>query len=152
MIINALSCTIPVSVLRGAPYFLSWGDSVYATVMATNIIGDSLVSEQGNGAVILRVPEPPYNLVDVPEITLGEQIGLNWLPPANQGGTEVLDYRISYDQGAGNGIFVEYLSGISTTFYTVVGVNRGTTYTFKVQARNAFGYSDYSETVTILAA
>jgi len=42
-----------------APYNLAWGASVHATVLATNIVGNSAISASGNGAVILTNPEPP---------------------------------------------------------------------------------------------
>jgi hypothetical protein len=51
------SCTIPVTVLRGTPYDLEWGSSIFAKVIATNIYGDSLESEEGNGAIITTTPD-----------------------------------------------------------------------------------------------
>ena len=44
------TCTILVNVLRAAPYSLDWGDSVFAKIIATNSYGDSLESDEGNGA------------------------------------------------------------------------------------------------------
>lgn len=38
------------------------------------------------------------------------------------------------------------------TTYTATSLTPGTTYKFKVQARNAFGFSDFSDPVSILAA
>jgi hypothetical protein len=55
-------CKVLISDLIKAPYHLPWGSSVHATVMATNVIGDSLASADGNGAVILTVPEAPTML------------------------------------------------------------------------------------------
>jgi hypothetical protein len=39
-----------------------------------------------------------------------------------------------------------------TQTYTVNGLNPGTEYKFKVQSRNSYGYSSYSNEVAILAA
>jgi len=39
-----------VATLRGAPYYLGNTMSVFARVTATNAIGDSAVSSEGNGA------------------------------------------------------------------------------------------------------
>jgi hypothetical protein len=58
------SCTIPVTVLRGTPYDLEWGSSIFAKVIATNIYGDSLESEQGNGAIITTTPDQPTDLIE----------------------------------------------------------------------------------------
>jgi hypothetical protein len=40
-IVAAISCTIPVTVLKAAPFNLPWGSDVYAKVLATNIYGSS---------------------------------------------------------------------------------------------------------------
>ena len=61
-ILATRSCIISISLLRSAPFYLEWGVSVYAKVIATNIVGDSLASSAGNGAVILTVPDSPINL------------------------------------------------------------------------------------------
>jgi hypothetical protein len=41
-----------------------WGSSIYARIVATNILGSSYVSEEGNGAIILTYPDAPINLVE----------------------------------------------------------------------------------------
>jgi hypothetical protein len=50
------SCIVPVSVLR-AYFGLDWGTSIYAKVIAINDYGDSLQSEEGNGAIITTDPD-----------------------------------------------------------------------------------------------
>jgi hypothetical protein len=59
------------------------------------------MSASGNGAVILTVPEPPIAISNVPEITNFNTIGLSWLEGLNNGGTSVIDYRVSYNMGSG---------------------------------------------------
>ncbi len=49
-IITNLSCNILISRLRGAPYNLPWGASIYAKVTANNIVGPSVTSNAGNNA------------------------------------------------------------------------------------------------------
>jgi hypothetical protein len=61
-ILIAASCTVQFATLRAEPYLLPWGASVYARIIATNDIGDSLVSNIGNGAIILTLPDAPYDL------------------------------------------------------------------------------------------
>ena len=41
---------------------------------------------------------------------------------------------------------------ISSTIYLVVGLTAGTTYEFKIEARNDFGYSSYSNVLSMLCA
>jgi hypothetical protein len=63
------TCTLTSLSLTEAPYMLEWGDSVYAKVLATNVKGSSTYSLQGNGGIILRVPDIPDNLRDMPDVT-----------------------------------------------------------------------------------
>lgn len=67
--ILALSCTIANTALNTSPLNLLWGSSIYAKVIATNLKGNSPVSDSGNGAVILRAPDAPVGLANVPSIT-----------------------------------------------------------------------------------
>jgi hypothetical protein len=119
-----------VLALTIAPYNLPWGSSVFADVLATNIIGSSGTSAGGNGAIILITPDSPRNLANVPAITSATQIGLTWDTGSANGGTPVIDYQLSFDQG--NGTFVVYQSGILATSITVTGLTKGRTYAFRV--------------------
>jgi len=56
-ILNDSTCTIAVATLRAAPFSLAWGSSIYAKVIATNDLGSSDVSDEGNGAIILNYPD-----------------------------------------------------------------------------------------------
>lgn len=58
-----------ISDLIKAPYHHAWGSSIYARVIATNVKGDSIVSNEGNGAIILTVPEAPIDLANIPSTT-----------------------------------------------------------------------------------
>jgi hypothetical protein len=51
--------------VRAAPFNLVWGSSVYAKVIAGNVVGSSQASSIGNGAVILTVPDSPINLENI---------------------------------------------------------------------------------------
>jgi len=46
------SCAIPITTLKAAPFSLLTGDSVKAKVIATNEVGNSGTSSEGNGAQI----------------------------------------------------------------------------------------------------
>jgi len=79
-------------------------------------------------------------------------IGLNWSAPTNNGGSPVIDYRISWDQGTGTGTYVSLAAGITTVSYTTtVTLTANTFYSFKVESRNAVGYStSFSNVARIL--
>jgi len=52
VIIEATQCLVPISVFRADPFNLVQGDPVIVNVMATNLYGDSPVSNDGGGALI----------------------------------------------------------------------------------------------------
>lgn len=138
----ATSCTIPVPVLMAAPFSLPWGSNIYAKVVAYNLYGDSVISEYGNEAIILRLPDAPLNLQETVEARTEQSIRFTWQAGLEDGGTPVLDYRVSYDQATDTWEVLE--TGVTEHFYLKQQLTAGLTYKFKVEARTAFGYSDYS--------
>lgn len=143
---------MPISVLQVSPYNLAWGASVYATVLATNTVGSSSTSTPGNGAIITTNPNPPTSLANNAAVTSSSVIELNWVAPAVDGGTSVIDYRVSWDKGIST--YEVLASGITTAYYTTTStLTANTVYKFKVESRNAFGFSTtYSNEVSIRAA
>jgi hypothetical protein len=75
-----------------------------------------------------------------------------WDPPTFDGGTAVLYYRLWFDDATDGATFEVLGSAITDTFYVKTGLSQGLTYQFKVEARNVYGYSDYSETISIVAS
>jgi hypothetical protein len=144
-------CTIPYDDLRAAPFELPWGSSVYANVVATNIMGDSLTSPAGNGAMITRVPDPPANVVKNTLVSNAVTIGIIWDNGVESGGEPVLDYRVWYDQGTGEWMILDY-EILNSQYETDVPLTAGTHYAFRVQSRNIIGFSDYSDPISIFAA
>jgi len=49
-------------------------------------------------------------------------------------------------------VFTQLVTGLTTVSYTALSLNPGTTYQFKVAARNIYGYGSFSSIVSILAA
>jgi hypothetical protein len=78
-------------------------------------------------------------------------IRFTWSDGLSDGGSPVIDYTVYYDQGSNT--FVELESGVTSQFYlTSVTLNAGTTYVFKVQARNSVGFGSDSAELSVLAA
>ena len=140
--------------LRGAPFNLDWGSSISAKVTAINIVGEGPTSLVGNNAVITTNPDEPTLLINVAGTTSSSTIKMSWTAPANVGGTPIIDYRIAHKLAAdGDETYTNLADSIAEIFYTTTSLVSGSEYTFKVEARNAFGYSLlYSNTVTILQA
>jgi hypothetical protein len=51
---------------------------------------------------MLTAPDAPLNFANVPSITTGSRIGVTWTNGLHNGGSPVIDYRISWNQGNGN--------------------------------------------------
>lgn len=139
-----------MTVFRTSPYSFDWGSSIYAKVIATNLYGDSLESLEGNGAIITVTPDKPINLAEDYSQRTKSTIGLTWEQAPFTGGAVIEDYRISIaEQG---GAFSELATGLADPAYLATGLTFGTTYEFKVESRNSYSYSPYSDTLTLLCA
>lgn len=150
-VITNRQCTIMLSTLTAAPYSLIKDDSVTIKVTAENLYGESTQSSEGSGAIIWLVPDAPITLSNNPAVTDGLQIGVVWSDGASDGSTPVLDYKLWYALEADD--FVVIQDGILLREYTTsVTLQSGDNYKFKVQARNAVGYSLDSAELVVRAA
>jgi hypothetical protein len=101
---------------------------------------------------LLTYPDEPINLSNDLLITWGTTIGLTWDEGNKNGGTPVIDYTVM-SLSSDSSTYIEIQVGVVGTSVTLKGFNLGTTYTFKVKARNAFDFSvGYSNEIMILAA
>lgn len=137
---TAMSCTVPISVLQASPYLLDWGDSISATVLASNIVGPSAYSSEGNGATILTYPDPPTLAVNDPATTSATVLKVQWTAPVFIGGAPILDYRVLYTL-VGSSAFTVLAENVATPYYETSALSSGSEYKFKIEARNSFGYS-----------
>ena len=98
-----------------------------------------------------RIPDAPVSLLNNAAVTTHLVIGFTWSSGASNGGSPVIDYRISYDQATST--WIPLATGITTLSFTTTNpLVEGTTYKFKVEARNVVGYSATSTEIAILAA
>jgi hypothetical protein len=105
-IVTNTQCSIPISELRASIYYIEWGSSINAKVIATNDYGDSVESAVGNGAVILTNPDAPLSLSEVYAERTATSLGLSWSEGAENGGSPVIDYTVNYEVG-NSGTFLE---------------------------------------------
>lgn len=73
-----------------------------------------------------------------------------WNAPNFDGGQNVQDYRVWFDQGINS--FAVLAENVVTLPFVATPVVMGNTYKFKVQARNSVGYSLFSEEFAVIAA
>ena len=94
-------------------------------------------------------PDAPLSLVEVMSAKTSTSIGISWTQGLANGGASVIDYTISYQS---IGSYSVLQSGVVATTFTATGLTTGTTYSFVIQARNSFGISVYSTSISILCA
>jgi hypothetical protein len=87
-----------------------------------------------------------------------QKLVVDWIALAapENGYSTVLSYNLVWDAGT-NGVTWTSLIGFETDslvkrFQVVNGISAGTLYQLKVRAKNAFGWSEYSEVLNIKAA
>lgn len=111
---------MPVSVLRAAPFSHVWGDSISATVRASNIEGDSAVSLSGNGAIIITYPDAPVSLANDESTTSAYLIGITWEDGLADGGNAITGYRISYAENANTLVWAVIAETTSRNYATSI--------------------------------
>lgn len=59
----------------------------------------------------MTYPDAPINLVEDLSIKTSTVISIKWQQGSSNGGAQVIDYRVSYDQGTG--IYVVLYQGVT---------------------------------------
>ena len=101
--------------------------------------------------IAATVPNPPTSFVRNNLLTTKSQVAFSWTAPTMNGGSVVRDYSVEMDDN-NDGSFSLVASGITATNFVQTGLSAGTSYNFRIKARNAVGSSSYSTVFTILAA
>ena len=83
----------------------------------------------------ISVPRSPVNVTA--ENTTCNSVSLSWQPPANNGGSSIVDYQIAIPKAP------EGFKPVRTTSTTtvIIGLQPNTFYTIHIRATNAFGLS-----------
>lgn len=91
--VTGTTCTVAVTVLEGVDYNMVDGTSVFARVIARNILGDSIASDIQNGAVIPKPPDAPLSATCA--VRTIDSIQVSWSNGASDGGAPVTGYTVS---------------------------------------------------------
>jgi len=140
---------VPLATLTSSPYSLSTSDSVYVKVVATNVKGSSSESTAGNGGTIIQAPDAPVSLSENTAQRSATSLGLTWSAGASNGGSTITEYRVSKAEQGGS---FSVLASTASTSYQATSLTAGTTYEFKIEAKNEYGYSSHSSTLSLLCA
>uniref|UniRef100_A0A8C7YJ85 Uncharacterized protein n=1 Tax=Oryzias sinensis TaxID=183150 RepID=A0A8C7YJ85_9TELE len=113
-------------------------DSGYYTITAKNRFG---MDKQTIEVNVADIPEAPKGLL-VSEISR-DSITLNWEPPANDGGTNIISYIVEKCPTTSD----RWIRAGQTTdcSLTIINIFGKTKYQFRVMAENAFGLSPPSD-------
>jgi hypothetical protein len=140
---------------------LTAGRTYAFKVKARNTVGLSLYSEPIS-ILAAHEPDAPLNLANVPAtysfdgqqvggITTAYQVGLTWTEGDYNGGTSVIDFRVSFkEQSAAD--YTIFADLHTSTAITVDGLTPGDIYDFAIQARNVIKTSLMSAVLTVKAA
>jgi len=85
LVIQDTQCVVQLSHLSALPFQLLLGAEIQIKVMATNAYGDSVISDVGNGAIMVHVPDAPINLQDDPLTTSDSVIRFIWSDGVSDG-------------------------------------------------------------------
>ncbi len=95
------------------------------------------------------VPGAPTSLTPTPSNTA---VSLSWTAPADDGGSPLTDYVVQYKL-ASSGFYLTFADGVSTSTSAIVtGLANGSSYNFRVAAKNAIGNSTFSNIATATPA
>jgi hypothetical protein len=146
--VTGTTCTVSVTVLEGANYNMVDGTSVYARIIARNILGDSISSDIENGAVIPRPPDSPVTATCA--IRTIDSIQVTWSNGASNGGAPVTGYTVSR-QPVGNTDPTTFLSvpfdavsrpdEFTNRRFTFTGLTNGVNYNIIISSSNIAGAS-----------
>ena len=114
---------------------LTNGTSYKFRVSVINGIGTSSPTESSIATPQALPPDPPTSLT-----VLGgeQQFTGSWTAPTNDGGAAITGYDLLYAPGPSYNSFTTVPLG-NTTSYTVLSLTNGTSYKFKVSAKNSGG-------------
>jgi hypothetical protein len=144
-------CYVNLDTLTAEPFNLILDEEIYVSVVATNVYGDSALSDPVLAGLMQLLPDAPINLVNVDGTTDATTIRFTWSSGVSDGGATVIDYRIYYDQGTDTQVLLA--SGLTVLDYTTsVTLTPGTLYSFAITATNSVGESMQSEVLQIYTA
>lgn len=146
-----LYCTVAIADLM-TDYGYAIADLPKAKVFATNANGDGGESSPNSSGdtIALKPQEAP---VPYESAATATTLTVDWnalSTNAQTGGLAITSYQLDYDQGTTSWTdLVGFSSDSTATTFTVTGLTAGVPYKFRVRAKNAIDWGDYSAEVTL---
>ena len=131
---------------------LSPGTAYSYTVSAINQAGAGDQSNSASGTTDPVVADAPTSLTSAGGATPSSMIDLSWTAPAYTGGAAIVGYQITENRAGAGDVVIVSNTGSNATTYTRTGLDRVTSYTYKVAAINSAGIGANSNTTTLTTA
>lgn len=119
---------------------LTNGTSYTFRVSAINSVGTGIASLVSSAVIPATTPGTP---TDVNATVGNSQVTLSWSAPIATGGSAITDYVIEYQPASGSWTTWSHLASTSTSA-TITGLLNGTSYAFRVSAKNEVGTGNAS--------
>lgn len=152
--ITTTFCSMPMAVLTSAPFNLAAGALIVARVEALNERGWSTASPDSAASLTAITAPTAAPTLTRESSSSSSQVVVAWtaLAVGSNGGSAVTEYEVF--KGDTN---TQYGSAIAANTVPLkapadTGVTAGTTYTFYIRAKNAYGAGPFSAVFTITAA
>jgi hypothetical protein len=100
--------------------------------------------------MITTYPDQPTGLTEDYSQRSPTVLAFTWIAPVFTGGDVIIDYRVSGAEQGGS--FAVLAENVLDTKFTATGLTAGTNYEFKVEARNSYSHSSFSDVLSLLAA
>ena len=158
-VFSQLYCEIPMAALHLEPYNLPFDAEVLAQVRASNMFGESEVSDAST--VKARIQTVPSQVQNVAKLatTTQSNIDFQWdelVSLTDTGGSPILSYHVEWDRGSAGLYFLNlagYVAVYDATSYSITAhVTTGVSYQVRVRAKNYWGWGEYSDVLTIRAS
>jgi len=141
-------------------YGFSQGDEIKARVTASNIVGSGSAGSVSTVTTVLAqvVPHKPPTIPTRGTGTDTTQIVVDWdsLVDPENGGSAIIAYQLQWDAGTGGASFTDLIgeaAGFTGTTHTQdTSILAGQEYQLIYRAKNKYGWGEWSEPGTIIAA
>lgn len=146
-----------MTVLVAAPYSYIQGEAIIATVMATNVIGNSGMGIANTGGILAQVP--PAKPTGPPSKVSATKTSIKVVMPevtgTDTGGSPITSYNLQYNGGGTSTTFVSLtgeLPASTARTYTKSSLTAGVSYLFRYRVKTVNGWGPFSDSVSIKAA
>lgn len=141
----------PLSATSYSVSGLTNGSTYYFTVSALNAIGASASSNE-LAATPQIAPATPGAPTLTGAVGSSGSVSLSWIAPASNGSGSVSGYNVFVGSASGaESVTAKNASPLTSTSFTVTGLNNGSTYYFVVTALNSAGSSPASNELSAKA-